>query len=188
MTGALNETVRADDHAADGRAETFTEAEGDGVKAGAVVLQGSSACYDGFPEAGAVAVHADRGLLRASPCGDLPAVFQRQDGASECIFEADKPGGTGVDVGAYHGVGLHVVECQVVCIAGFDRICQCTGHKGKASGFPVCSGQHRVSFNFSKSVLAEEEGKGEIHHCMICALASANTLWGGCVKCVRMDS
>lgn len=81
MAGALDKGLAPDNDAADRGPEAFAEAEGDGVEAGAVRLQGACACGDGFPEAGAIAVEFDAGGLGVRPSGDLLALCQREDGA-----------------------------------------------------------------------------------------------------------
>lgn len=85
MAGSLDERFRGtDNHGPDGCTQAFAETEGDGVEAGAVILQGPCARGDGFPEACAVQMELD--VVGAGEGGDGAAGLEREDGAVEGVF------------------------------------------------------------------------------------------------------
>lgn len=118
MPCCFDESGTADDDTADRGTETFAEAEGDAVEAGAV---GSQSSYEialvlaprdlrghGFPEAGAVEVEAY--TVAPGKSGDGLTVFQREDLAAEGIFQGDEAGRRVVDVVVQDGVSLYILQ------------------------------------------------------------------------------
>lgn len=105
---------------------------------GVVVGEGD----DGFPEAGAVEVDFDWGVLGSGPAADGLGGGEGEDGAVEGVFEGEEGGGCAVDVeglvgGWEDGVGLHVGESEVVGVARDDLDGEGAGQGGDAAGLPL---------------------------------------------------
>lgn len=108
--------------------QALGETQTDGVKVRAEFGQGPRTGDDGFPETGAVAVHAD--VVGFGECGNASYFGQGHDHAVEGVFEADDARGTGVDVGAEDDVGLDVFEGEVDAVGGDDGRGHCAGEGG----------------------------------------------------------
>lgn len=135
--GALHEGGRAGDDAADGRAEALGEAHLDAVEARADLAQRAGAGGGGLPEARAVQVHVDGGILGARPPRDGADVVERQDGAPERVLQADDAR-RGVVVGlGDDGVALDVLQGEMVAVGGHDALDQRAAEAGGTAALPV---------------------------------------------------
>ena len=118
MAGCFDEGFGTDDHASDGGAETFAEAQGDAIETGtvgaesgnevSVVFSQGDLCRNGFPEAGAVAMKLY--VVLVGEGGDGAAVGEREDLAGEGVLESYYPCWTTVDVVVEDGVFFDVGE------------------------------------------------------------------------------
>lgn len=74
--------------------------------------------------------------METCPGGDGAAVGERKDGASEGVFEADDPGGAGMDVGACDGVFSDVSEGEMVIVCWEDGSDEGAREGSNATCFP----------------------------------------------------
>ena len=72
-------------------------------------------------------MHVYRWALRVSPLGYFLAVFERENGAAEGIFERDEMRGTIMDIRVCYGVFFDIEKGQVVAIRWHDRQDKSTG-------------------------------------------------------------
>ena len=130
-----DEGFTADDDTSYRRAEALAETHAHAVEFFAEIRERACVGGDGFPNPRAVEMEFYAVL--AGEGRDGAEFGQRHYHAVEGVFQRDHAGGASVHIRGYDGVGLYVLESEVVVVTGADGDDHCIGKRGHATGFVV---------------------------------------------------